>query len=336
MNKQAKNRLKLGLSLTAILLATAAAVSSTFAWLAISRTPIVSDLGLTIVTDSRLEIAPDVNGQPGEWELSLDLSNLLSDIAPLRPVTYSKENKALYATLYDVDGRNTGKTVALSDEQHANVKASDVPVGTNVYGYYMAVTFWVRGPQEASISLAKATEIREGVAGSGTYILGNPVWDEETNQHINGGRGLETAIRLGFRCVETDFNGRPIGDTTFTVYEPNCDKHVNGEDGYVETQSIDGGALADEKSLVRQTASSWKETSPALSDEVIYDFGEFQDETKLFRVSAKSMVKVTLYLWLEGRDVDCINFTSSGATSILGSIQFTSEGGYGDSGIGRD
>ncbi len=335
MKKQTDKKIKLISAFIAIIFAFTAVVSSTFAWLAISRTPIVSDLGLTVVTDSRLEVAPDIDGQPGEWGVSLDLSNLLSELAPLRPVTYSKENKAFYTTLYDIDGRNTGKTVALSDEEHSNIKAAD-PADTKTYGYYLAVSFWVKGPENATISLAKAMEVQQGVAGSGTYLLGNPLWDEQKGEHINGGLGLETAMRLGFKCTETDFDLRPLSETTFTVYEPNCNTHVNGPVGYVETESIDGGPLAESKDLIRQTASRWEETTPALADEVVFDFGEFENDASLFKLTPKTMVKVTLYLWLEGRDVDCINFSSSGQTSVLGRIQLTSEGGYGDTGIGRD
>ncbi len=336
-NNTKKLKLRLLISAVAVTVAVAAAASSTFAWLAISRTPIVADLGLTVLTDSRLEIAPDVDGQPGEWELSLDLSDLLRDLAPLRPVTFSKVNQALYTTLYDTDGRNTGKTVALSDAMHANIKATDSPVDSTGYGYYIAIPFWIRGIQNADVSLAPALEVSEGRAGSGTYLLGNPTWNEEAGAHVNGARGLETAIRIGFRYAVTDLDGRVISDYNFKVYEPNCDSHVNTDSAeYIDTISIDGGSLCDPENLVRQTASHWTETDPALADEVIYALGDFKDSAKVFRVTTSTMVKVTMYIWLEGRDVDCVNVASSLEASILGNIQLTADGGYDDPPIGRD
>ncbi len=312
-----------------------AVVSATYAWLEISRTPIVSDLELTVMTESRLEIAPDENGLPGEWDTSLDLSTLLEDMAPLRPVTYSKENKVLYATLYDVDGRNTGKTVALSDEVNANVKVTGNS-SANENGYYIAIPFWVRGSQKADISLSKAQTVEEGTAGSGTYVIGNPVWDHQALEHKNGGNGLETALRIGFRCQTTDSNGRNIGESRFVVYEPNCDTHVTADDGYIETTSIDEGALVGDGDLIRQTTSSWDERTPILQNSVVHHLGEFENEPNLFHLEIGNMQKITLYVWLEGRDVDCINVASAATTSILARIQLTANGGYLDTGIERD
>ncbi len=326
---------KLTVLLTAVIITAVATATATYAWLEISRTPIVSDLELSVMTESGLEVAPDLDGQPGEWDTSLDLSNLLSEIAPLRPVTFSKANQALYTTLYDIDGRNTGKTVALSDKVNANVKATANPRAKNE-GYYIAVSFWVRGAQNATVSLAKALEVEEGKKGSGTYVIGNPVWDEDELIHKNGGNGLETAIRLGFRCQTTDSNGRPIGDSRFVVYEPNCDTHTKAEDGYIETTSIDKGALVDSVNLIRQTTSVWNETTPVLSNEVVYSLGDFMEKSNLFDLRIGEMQKVTLYVWLEGRDIDCINVASAAKTSILARIQLTANGGYPNTGIGRD
>ncbi len=334
-NKKRDSATALAVLFLQLLVLTVSLVSSGYAWLEISRTPIVSDLELTVMSESNLEIAPDVNGLPGEWGLSLDLSNLLQDITPLRPVTFSKENKALYATLYDLDGRNTGKTVALTDAVNANVKATGNPVEDNK-GYYIALSFWVRGAQNCTVSLTPAQEVSEGVAGSGTYVIGKPVWDEETQSHYNGGKGLETALRLGFRCQTTDSNGRPLEDPRFLVYEPNCDTHVTAPGGYIDSPSIDGGVLVEPDDLIRQTTSTWDETAPVLSDEVVYSLGEFEKKPSLFTLKIGNMQKVTLYIWLEGRDVDCINVASAVKTSILARLQLTANDGYFDSGIGRD
>ncbi len=323
------------MAFVAVFLSAMAMVTSSYAWLAISRTPIVSDLELTVMTDSRLEIAPDVNGRPGEWDVVLDLSSLLEDLVPLRPVTYSKINDALYTTLYDTDGRATNQLIALSDEENANVKEGEDPLA-HEKGYYVTVTFWVRGAQNAAISLSPAQEVEKGLAGSGTYLIGNPVWNGETQSHDNGGNGLETALRIGFRCQDTDYDGRFLGDSRFVIYEPNSDLHNHGAGGYVETTSIDGGLLIEEDNLIRQTASTWEETAPVLSDSVVYDLGDFEDSSKLFDIHTDTMEKVTMYVWLEGRDVDCINKSMQDRTNILACIQLTAKDGYHDTGIERD
>ncbi len=329
-----KKKFKVMTAFVIVCLAAMAMVSSSYAWLAISRTPIVSDLDLTVMTESRLEIAPDVNGQPGEWDVVLDLSSFLEDVVPLKPVTFSKINQVLYTPLYDVDGRSTGLTVALSDEVNANVKKGDQSAYEN--GYYIAVTFWVRGAQNAAISLSSAKEIDEGLAGSGTYVIGNPVWNGEVYRHTNGGNGLETALRIGFRCQNTTLDGQQIDETRFVIYEPNSDMHYNGAQGYVETTSLDGGLLVEEADLIRQTASTWDETNPILKDTVVYSLGTFENSSKLFEITPHTMEKVTMYVWLEGRDMDCINQLMAAETSIKACIQLTANDGYNDTGITRD
>ena len=327
---------KLYLSFVGFALATIAIISASVAWMAISRTPIVSDLGLTVLTENRLEIAPDENGSPGEWDVVLDLSTILENVAPLKTVTYSQSRDAFYAMSYGLDGRAAEATVALTDAQNANVSSNGNASGTTD-GYYIAIPFWLRAPSAATVCLSEAKAVDEDHAGTGTYVIGNPVWNGSTVSHDNGGNGLETALRLGFRCQTTDLKGNPTGDSRFIMYEPNCDTHVDGSTGYESTPSIDGGdSLISENNLIRQTTSSWNETTPVLSSEVLYKMGDFQSSTELFKVSSTTMQKVTLYVWLEGQDVDCTNAPAAYPTSILANIQFTTNEQDNSTGIHRD
>jgi hypothetical protein len=106
----------------------------------------------------------------------------------------------------------------------------------------------------------------------------------------------------------------------------------------VATASIDGSSsLVPESDLIWQTTSSWNETTPVLSDSVVYSMGTFQTSTELFDISADTLEKITLYVWLEGQDVDCTNAASPYETSILANIQFTTaEQEENNTGITRD
>ena len=326
--KTADNKAKLnnGMKLTAafvgFVLVVIAVVGVSVAWLMISRTPIVSDLGLKVLTNDRLEIAPDVNGTPGEWDVTMDLSTVLNDLSPLKPVTYSQAKNQFFAMSYGLDGRADGVTVALTDDANANVKSNGSASGTE-NGYYIATTFWMKAPSLADISLSEAKEVEEGKAGSGTYVIGNPVWNGSALVHENGGNGMETALRLGFQCQKTDLKGNPIGDPVFYIYEPNGDSHVKEPNGYIETPSMDGGnSLVSSDRLIWQSTSSWNETTPVLNSQVVYNLGEFKTDATLFDISPSTLEKITLYVWLEGQDVDCINAASAYPTSILANIQF--------------
>lgn len=329
-----KTRLLISYVIFAALTLTVITVS--VAWMSISRTPLVSKLGLTVLAENRLEIAPDKDGSPGEWDVLLDLSTILQDLSPLKPVTYSSSRNQFFALTYGEDGRGDNIDKALTDEVNANVK-TDGNVSGTADGYYIATTFWMRAPSTATIALSQAKAVEEGLSGTGTYVIGNPVWNGAALQHENGGNGLETAIRLGFRCQTTDLEGKPKGDSRFYIYEPNADTHANGESGYIATMSMDGGeGLVSDEWMIRQTTSKWDETTPVLSSDVLYEMGEFTTSTELFDITPSTMQKITLYVWLEGQDVDCVNSVSAEPTSILANVQFTTNKENTSTGIGRD
>lgn len=296
-----------------IILFTLLTVAS-YTWFSLSQTPRVSDLYMFVNTQTGLELSltPDAE----EWELQLDFRDMVDVTAPLRPVTWSENRQQFLAANYGVDGRRTGYWEPLTDERNANK--------TNIEGYYIKASFYARSGQAVAVSLSPAVEVSEGKEGSGTYLIGYPEWDPVEIVHNNGGKGGESAVRVGFRTTPVDTTGEPLGDTSpLIIYEPNSDMHPTGAAmGYVPTPSIDGSAtLVDPSRIILQTASSWTEAYPVERSVVIRDLGEFTTDTKLFDVKAGEIVKVDLYIWLEGQDVDCTNEISK--AQILASIQFS-------------
>ena len=86
---------------------------------------------------------------------------------------------------------------------------------------------------------------------------------------------------------------------------------------YEEPLLVDGKPesrpLVGKDYLIRQTFS--KKGEP----------GVFLENPPLFDLDAKEIVKIELYIWLEGQDVDCSNAMSDGVTTtqIEANIQFT-------------
>lgn len=284
---------------------------ATYTWFTISQTPRVSDLYMFINTETGLEIATTPEG---EWGYQLDFREMVDVTTPLRPITWSEKDQCFYAAGYGLDGRMTGTWEPLNDNQHANKKTLD--------GYYIKATFYARTGQDVTVSLSPAVEIEEGVSGSGTYLIGTPVWDSETIRHENGGMGAETAVRVGIRVTPVDATGAPTDmNSTFYIYEPNADGHIDGSTGYVPTPSIDmTQTLVPEDRLILQSASTWTEAYPVQRTVVIQDLGEFLGETELFKLKADNMVRIDLYIWLEGQDVDCTNAINE--AQIMANIQF--------------
>lgn len=290
---------------------------ASYTWFSLSQTPRVSDMYMFINSDSGLELSTDPLAE--EWVLQLDFRDMVPETAPLRPITWSNDWQKFYAANYGMDGRLLDYSYwqALDNNRNANKNNSD--------GFYTKATFYARTGQDQTVFLSEAVEVDEGINGSGTYVIGTPVWDGQQILHGNGGQGAECAIRIGIRITPVDLSGKPNGErTTFYIYEPNSDTHIDGSAGYVATPSIDGKpTLVPEEQIIRQTASTWKEAYPVQRNVVIHQLGEFVTEPELFSLKAGEMVKIDIYCWLEGQDVDCTNKIQ--AAQILASIQFRTD-----------
>lgn len=289
--------------------------TASYTWFSISRTPRVSDLYMFINSASGLQISATPDAE--EWKLQLDYRELVDEDTELKPATWSDKDQKFYAAEFGIDGRMTGRWHELSDAVHTN--------RDDVYGYYVKTTFYLRTGQMTSLELSPAVEVDEGINGHGTYLIGNPQWDSTKIVHSNGGNGAECAVRIGLRITPVDTQGVPTGETSkFYVYEPNSDMHLDGSDGYVKTPSIDGAEnLVPEDRLILQTASTWTEADPVQRDVVIRDLGKFTTGTELWNLEQDDIIRVDLYIWLEGQDVDCIN--AIGRAQILASIQFAGD-----------
>ena len=159
-------------------------------------------------------------------------------------------------------------------------------------------------------------------------MIGTPVWNEKDLVHVNGGGGAQYAIRIGLRITPLGEDGEPDSEgARFVVYEPNATNYVNynGEfvSEYIPTPGIDKNrdTLIPEDHLIRQTSTLWTEADPVEKDVVVYKHGTFMDDVELFDLEQDQKVKIDMYLWLEGQDVDCTNRIGD-AARIFSSIQF--------------
>ncbi len=290
---------------------------ASYTWFSLSRTPRVSDMNMYINSQSGLELSPDPAAE--EWVLQLDFRDLVDVTTTLRPVTWSDQEQRFYAASYGFDGRlnPTSMWEPLTDERNANKLTLD--------GYYIKATFYARSGVGTEVSLSPAVEIDDGRSGSGTYVIGTPVWDAQQVLHSNGGQGAECAVRIGIRTTPVDSTGAPIGtQSRFIIYEPNSDSHIDGSEGYIATPSIDGTAhLVNERDLIQQTTSVWTEAYPVQRGVVIRQLGEFQSEPTLFTLLPGEMIRIDLYVWLEGQDVDCTNVIKE--AQIVANIQFAGD-----------
>lgn len=315
-NQEQKQRTVLYLCLLTALLTLL--VAATYTWMSLSMTPRVSNMDIYIAGQTGLELAAAYDAEDDKWGTVLDFKEIVGTETQLKPATWSQKEQTLKTMVYGMDGRMTGVYEALSDEKNANRK--------DIEGYYVKGTFYVRSDSKVTVSLGEAVEVNGGENTAGTYVIGTPVWNEQTLLHDDGGQGAETAIRVGIRITKVSpETGAAQGSGEFFIYEPNCDGHISSSaSDTAETKSIDGDdTLTDAQHLIRQTMSSWSEASPVQSSVTIKSLGKFTTSTKLFTLQAGEVAAVDLYVWLEGQDVDCTNIIEE--AQIIANIQFAAD-----------
>jgi len=95
--------------------------------------------------------------------------------------------------------------------------------------------------------------------------------------------------------------------------------HIDGSFGYLDTPSIDGKETLGSR-MILQSASEWTEAYPVERNVTIKTLGEFMTDTMLFELDVDSMVRIDMYIWLEGQDVDCTNLIEE--AQIFANVQF--------------
>ena len=288
--------------------------TATYTWFARSKMNRVSNLSIYVNAPVGMEIALTLDG---EWGQQLNWIDMVTETSPLRPITWSDKDQQFYAAVYGIDGRLTGKWQALSDERNAN--------RDNYEGYYCIATFYGRTDERVNVSLAPAVALDGGISGSGTYLIGKPMWNSDTISHDNVGEGAENAMRVGIKITRLQEDGTPTDAAPdFYIYEPNSNTHANGSEGYVNTPSIDGtDTLTDADRIITQTTTTWTEAYPVENGVQIHTFGEFTSDVDLFTLEKNETVMIQLYFWLEGQDIDCTNTIQ--AAQIMANIQFKAD-----------
>lgn len=291
-------------------------VVSSYTWFSLSKTPRVSNMNVYITSAAGLELSATPDAE--NWKLQLNVYETGMLPVELRPVTWSDADQRFWAAAYGADGRmlDIGMWQPMTDSRNANK--------TNLDGYYMKSTFYARSGMTTEVEFAPAMVVNEeGTQGAGTYVIGVPGWDVDSLIHLNNGKGAESSIRIGLRTTLVDSTGTPVGDQgPMFIYEPNIDKHVSSTQSYIPTPSMDGTpTLVPEDRMILQYASGWGDLDPAEMTSIKLTLGEFEKNPVLFTVNPGEIMRIEMYFWLEGQDIDCTN--AMNGAQLLANVQFT-------------
>lgn len=290
---------------------------ASYTWFTLSKTPQVRNMNVHIVSGAGLELSADPGAEVWSNQLDIYSTKELADYKgedkekpPLYQTTWSDQEQCFYGPRYGFDGRLMPLTgfdhslmeivswFPLDDQEDAN---------TLTHNYYIKATLYARCAQPIEVTLAEPMMVNnQGIQGSGTYVIGDP----------NTGRGPETAIRVGMRMTYVDSSGNELSERgPMYIYEPNSDRHVDGSTDYIPTYGIhdlDQPLVEDDRLIIQKFS---RRNEP----------GEFLTTPTLFSVKTGEIVRIELYIWLEGQDVDCSNVMSDGVTTtkIEANIQLT-------------
>lgn len=294
-------------------------VSTSYAWFSISQNPRVSDMEIYVNAPPGVTIATQFDAPENDWGEHIEFSELVDSRSPLKPVTWSDAEGVFKSMRYGLDGRQSSRLNTLSDEVNANT--------TGVKQYYICGTFFARTGTSCTLSLTEPVTLSNGELGSGTYVTGEPKWNEARRRHDDLGQGAQYSIRIGFRVSTIDSaSGEILERNGMVVYEPNADRHLDGSTGIVPTAGIDGGSeLVGIDRLIRQTTSTWTDASPAQSGVTVKELGDFTTDTTVFGLEAGQMARIDMYVWIEGQDVDCYGIPEDGF--LFANVQFDADYG---------
>jgi hypothetical protein len=154
----------------------------------------------------------------------------------------------------------------------------------------------------------------------------------------NSTTGIENAIRVAFvyegtqEITGTDYATKAtklpqIDDETKAtpsvwLWEPNSKKHKDGSlyanNVEVPTYAIKSPITADKKVTLTPEGiiDKTKFGDYLTADKVTADYSDTATTSTIHSIAANSIVKFTVYIWLEGQDVDCNDQTANGSFTV--------------------
>lgn len=280
-----------------IVLSLSMLVMVTFAWYVMSTAPEVSGMQIKIGSDT-IRVAPDCkdeSGQhyPGAFQgvLETDTKAIPEDFWGLIPVSTADGKHWFSATYESLENGGDQKTEYLED---TTLSSANLTARPKSGGNYLYLDFWVVAPKDYDLRVSTATR---GSGQSGSYVKVFPQVKMDAAGHYSldeTQRQAESSLRIGFLVNEDMVSGEsyknstnhdsaykilkgkyqkpgealPTSQTSFTIYEPNCDWHADTQFSgqYKETQPL---ALVDGKpqpvkletydgtKLAAQTSATW-------------------------------------------------------------------------------
>lgn len=295
-NFKRQYHIKILASALLIVLSLSMLVMVTFAWYVMSTAPEVSGMQIKIGSDT-IRVAPDCkdeSGQhyPGAFQgvLETDTTAIPEDFWGLIPVSTADGKHWFSATYESLENGGDQKEEYLED---TTLSSANLTARPKSGGNYLYLDFWVVAPKDYDLRVSTATK---GSGQSGSYVKVFPQVKKDAAGHYSldeTQRQAESSLRIGFLVNEDPVSGYsyenstnydsaykilkgvyqeqgkelPTSQTSFTIYEPNCDWHADTESNGHYNQTLPlawkGGKVQPvtlesvQTKLAAQTSATW-------------------------------------------------------------------------------
>lgn len=278
-----------------IVLSLSMLVMVTFAWYVMSTAPEVSGMQIKIGSDT-IRVAPDCkddSGQhyPGAFQgvLETDATAIPEDFWGLIPVSTADGKHWFSATYESLENGGDQKAEYQVD---TTLQSANQVARPESGGNYLYLDFWVVAPKDYDLRVSTATR---GSGQSGSYVKVFPQVKMDAGSYSldETQRQAESSLRIGFLVNEDpaevdSYKNRntydtaykllkgvyqeqgkelPTSQTSFTIYEPNCDWHADTQfsgqykqtsplawkDGKVQPVTLESV----QTKLAAQTSATW-------------------------------------------------------------------------------
>lgn len=243
-----------------IVLSLSMLVMVTFAWYVMSTAPEVSGMQIKIGSDT-IRVAPDCKDESGQHHypgafqgvLETGTKAIPEDFWGLIPVSTADGKHWFSATYESLENGGDQKTDEYLED--TTLSSANLTARPKSGGNYLYLDFWVVAPKDYDLRVSTATR---GSGQSGSYVKVFPQvkMDAARNYSLDETqRQAESSLRIGFlvnedpaevdryknsKTYDTAYKilkgvyqeqGKelPTSQTSFTIYEPNCDWHADTE-----------------------------------------------------------------------------------------------------------
>lgn len=280
-----KLRAALVMALASILLISGA----TYAWFTVGNSVRVKSLSLQVAAEGKLYIGETENDAKTKKSILLDL-NMDNNAKILYPAT-TTDGKTFLKPVYASDSEVSGST-ALTDKD-------------SIEDYRFEKEIWLYIEEKVAPSNINRTyDITLAKRGEGTE-------PEKLGSYVDAVAGTTSHPEYSIRIsLETDEG--------VVVYEPNYDQKVGGTVG---TDLADNKAAVFDNTFTPEANIHRQSLSGGFAQETGNTYYT-NDSSALFTMKPNEAKKVTVRVWFEGTDPECVNAIE--AQKIIGQLKFVS------------